>query len=343
MPRRNRGVRLEANSRGIYEIRWVEEGRSKRRSTGTANAAEAANVLRAWNAGVAREQDEESAGSVRGILDAYFAEHVHRKVVGQGTAEISRRHLLQHFTGHPAEIHPNHVRRYENVRAAGVIGQPAGASTVRRELSVLVAALNHAVKEKRLARVDLPPIPLPEAGEPRQVWMTEEQMEHVFAVAATPPGARLSRAERFLHLAYWTAGRKQAVETLEWNQVDFAGGVVHLGKAGLRKTKKRRASVAMSPRLRAILERAHAERPPGCTYVLDHAGSVRKTFESLALRAGLPQLTAHVLRHTRATLLLRRGVAIWKVAKLLGDTVSTVERVYGHHLPERVDDEEVVL
>jgi integrase len=39
----------------------------------------------------------------------------------------------------------------------------------------------------------------------------------------------------------------------------------------------------------------------------------------------------HILRHTRATHLLQAGVPIYDVAKLLGDTIATVERVYGHH------------
>ena len=45
------------------------------------------------------------------------------------------------------------------------------------------------------------------------------------------------------------------------------------------------------------------------------------------------RLTPHVLRHTRATHLLQKGVAPYAVASLLGDTVATVLRVYGHHCP----------
>jgi integrase len=34
---------------------------------------------------------------------------------------------------------------------------------------------------------------------------------------------------------------------------------------------------------------------------------------------------------SRATHLLQAGASIYDVAKLLGDTTATVERVYGHH------------
>ncbi len=47
---------------------------------------------------------------------------------------------------------------------------------------------------------------------------------------------------------------------------------------------------------------------------------------------GLPDKAhPHVLRHSRATHLLQAGVSIYDVARLLGDTIATVERVYGHH------------
>jgi site-specific recombinase XerD len=39
----------------------------------------------------------------------------------------------------------------------------------------------------------------------------------------------------------------------------------------------------------------------------------------------------HILRHSRATHLLQEGVPIYDVARLLGDTIATVDRVYGHH------------
>ena len=51
---------------------------------------------------------------------------------------------------------------------------------------------------------------------------------------------------------------------------------------------------------------------------------------------GIPEgrLHPHVLRHPRATHMLMDGESIYKVARLLGGTVATLERVYGHHRVE---------
>jgi hypothetical protein len=47
-------------------------------------------------------------------------------------------------------------------------------------------------------------------------------------------------------------------------------------------------------------------------------------------RASPPRLPPHPATHAGHSL-LQAGVSIYDVAKLLGDTTATVERVYGHH------------
>ncbi len=41
-------------------------------------------------------------------------------------------------------------------------------------------------------------------------------------------GDRLSRAERFLHIAIETAARRAVIEHLQWDQVDLEAGVITL-------------------------------------------------------------------------------------------------------------------
>lgn len=344
MPRPHRGPRLEQNERGVYEVRWTDpDGRSKRVSTRTTDAAEAADFFGTWRRGIAREKAQADAATVRAVLDSYFAEHVYKKVIGQGTAEIARKHLLAHFADtNPADIHPTDVRAYARLREAGDIGRPVKAPTVRRELGVLVAALHHAVREKRLKRVDMPPIPLPEASEPRDRWLTEPEVARLLEAAhGLDRAGRLSRGYRFAVLAYYTAARKRAIETLAWDQVDWANNMIHLHARGAKRTKKRRPSVPIHPKAREVLERAFTERETA--WVLDHTGNARKAFESAVARAGLVDVTPHVMRHTAATHMLRRGVPLWQVAGILGDTEATVQRTYGKHVPEALKEAVEVL
>jgi integrase len=343
MPRPDRGPRLERNDSGFYEVRWTEAGRTKRVSTRTADAVEAADFFATWRRGLNREKEARDAATVRAVLASYFTEHVYKKVVGQGTAEIARKHLLSHFADmDPADIHPSDVRAYTKARQAGEIGRVCQPPTVRRELGVLVAALHHAVAEKRLKRADVPSIPLPEASVPRDRWLTEDEVRLLLDTAhGLDRAGRLNRAYRFAMLAYYTAARKRAIETLTWDQVDWDTGMIRLALRGARQTKKRRPDVPMHPALRAVLERAFTERESA--FVLDHAGNARKAFETVVAKAGLADVTPHVMRHTAATHMLRRRVPLWQVAGILGDTEATVQRTYGHHVPEALREAVEVL
>ena len=55
--------------------------------------------------------------------------------------------------------------------------------------------------------------------------------------------------------------------------------------------------------------------------------------QALTKRCGLPWVTAHVMRHTFASLLVIDNTSLFKVAKWLGDSVTTTEKHYAHLAP----------
>ena len=132
-------------------------------------------------------------------------------------------------------------------------------------------------------------------------------------------------------LAADTAARKEALTSLTWFQVDFEAGMISLNPEDRLQTKKRRSVVPMSRRLRAVLERAYKEKTS--SFVLDHNGSIRTSFEWAVAKAKLEKVTPHTLRHTWATRAVRAGVPLIDVADMLGDDVQTVIRNYRHQSP----------
>src|SRR5262249_7405191 len=58
---------------------------------------------------------------------------------------------------------------------------------------------------------------------------------------------------------------------------------------------------------------------------------------ALGKRAGVPDAHPHRYRDTYAVDCLLRGLSVYDVAKLLGDTVETVERHYGEFVKELRD------
>ena len=163
MPRRNSGPRLRfLEKRGAYYIVWTDAGRSRERSTGTEDRSRAEIALAEF-----LKQRSRSAGPcdpseilVTDVLADYAEEH------GQVTAAPWRiAYAVEGLAGFwegrtVGAVTRETCRAYERAR-----GRSAG--TVRRELGVLRAAINHAHREGRVTRsvaVHLPHRPRQEIG-----------------------------------------------------------------------------------------------------------------------------------------------------------------------------------
>lgn len=79
----------------------------------------------------------------------------------------------------------------------------------------------------------------------------------------------------------------------------------------------------------------HVPKGPGRPWVY---ATLRHKLAIAAERAGLPAGTSsHDLRHHFVSVLLDAGLPVQEVAARVGDAVETVNRVYGHLMPERED------
>lgn len=252
--------------------------------------------------------------------------------------------LLLPVFGHlePRELTQARIDDYIEERQEGLIGRGACLGTIRFELAVMLSAINLGVTKRLIASTDLPVLdPLPPQSPARTRWLRTDEIGAIFAAAEavrkesdTPD--RLSRVERFIALALYTAARRTAILDLTWRQVDLEDGLIHYLKDGDAQTKKRKPTVPISPTLRPILERAKKERRQGVSsYVLDHPGKIYHELRKVLTRAGedFDDVTPHTLRHTAATHMAKNGVSLWMVAKILGNSVEMVERVYAQYAP----------
>lgn len=267
-------------------------------------------------------------------LDQYYREHIAVKRVARRRAEYAIDALNGFFKDKPVdEINIPICRKYREHRS-GVTD-----STVRRELGTLQAAINHAIRWQRINLAEKPPIELPEAPATRPVWLFRDELSALLEAAESLD----NRVFRFVQLAYHTASRRAAIEQLRWDQVDLAQRRIDLQAKGVPQTKKRRPIVPISETMCAEL--AIMRSAATTDFVLGTPDDIYQAFGRVATEAGLDvlpaqglrqtgRLTPHMLRHSRATHLLQSGKSPWAVANLLGDTVTTVLRVYGHACPD---------
>lgn len=334
MSRPSRGTRLgdKPNARGLWEITWTENGRSRRLSTGTASRREAEAVL----AGYLIEREREvavkvAAAKVADIVAAYEAEHIVPKAVDVARARACGVPIVGFFGPMlPDEIDAPAVQAYVKQRA------PRSGATIRRELQHLRAALLHAVRNRRLSRDAVPHIPMPPKVEPRSYTLSPAEVAR-FVAACQPAGApKLSRMSIFAALMLHAPARPRAVLALTWFQVDLGRRLIDYREPGRRQTKKRRVPVPISTALLPILQRAKAEAET--EFVCIQPGAIKRAFATAARKAGVPKATPYTLRHTWATERVAAGVPLALVARVLGDTVETVERNYLHLTPDHLRD-----
>lgn len=339
---------------GKYYAFWSDNRRSKRKSMGTSDRAVAEARFAQWllmgghRGGTVAEELAKSL-TAADLWKIYWEKHVKKEAASPESIGFAWKNLEPHFGALTlSQIKHETVEDYGQKRMGGKIGRAGKASTVRKELAALVAAINFCAGPKAgvIEKASIPYIALPDEGDPRDRWLRMDEMKKLLTAAATlRRGDRLSRCERFLWIALETAARLQAILDLTWDRVDFKSRVIHFDVPGRKKTKKRRPSVPLSAALLPILERAYAERTGDL--VMDNKADVWASIQLVAIEAGFggsrpvagdkPKATGispHVLRHTAATHMARNGVPLWQIAKILGNTMAMVEKVYAKWCPD---------
>jgi integrase len=357
---------------GVYNVSWYEppsaeakarspnaKGKTKRFGLRTRDPVEAQARFAAF---LSTGQDlvngfSGDAGiTVSRALDDYYREHVTAHVADKVRQENAIRHLKNYFGDVLLRsIDIPQCRAYTDARRKGAIGGGArrtgdrrkgSEGTIKRELNVLKAAANHALRWKRIDLSQFPTFEMPREHQDSQEapWLTKDEValllrkaEEAAQIAVMTDDERGALRKRqlrdFMLLTYWWGARRRSVQTLETCQVALETGRVNLHKAGQQVTKKRRPIVPVFPEIRSTLERLVAEADEG--WLFGPNVDFYRPFRELCEDCGLGEKAwPHVLRHSRATHMLMAGESIYKVAKLLGDTVKTVERVYGHHSVE---------
>ncbi len=242
--------------------------------------------------------------------------------------------LADFFHGHfISEIKGQICREYAEAR-----GHQAGA---RRDLETLRSAINYYHAEHTLDRV--PKVTLPMKSLPRERALTRSE------VAALIREARKfwnhKHLVRLIMLGVYTGSRLGVITSLQWmpnttgGYVDLDRGVIHRKAQGERVAhNKRKPPMKIPPRLLRFLRYWH-RADNGQGYVFRYKGDMvrkpHKSFRALREAAGLgPDVTPHVMRHTRATWLAHAGVDINMAAESLGMTAEEFERTYSHANPD---------
>lgn len=257
-----------------------------------------------------------------------------------------------------AKLTPQQVQAFY----ARLLKQGLAPTTTNRTHAIIKGALKDAMRLGLISRnvLDIVRPPRYEPA-PKQV-LTEEQARQLLKAV------RGDRLEALYVLVLATGMREGELFALLWGDVDFESGSLEV-RHGLQrtiqgyrmhrpKTRSSKRTIALAPHVVKALQQ-HRQRQEeeklilgdawDCTYDLVFPNAfgrpkkptnfIRKQFPRMLAKAGLPDIDFHDLRHTAATLLLKRGVHIKVVSEMLGhSSISITLQIYAHVLPNMQRD-----
>lgn len=237
-------------------------------------------------------------------------------------------------------------------------------STVRIIHSVFNSAINAAVEDEILPRNKITKVNLPQfKSKHKEISESEIFNEDELARLIKFVKENESETHYMLVLLLASTGmRKGEALALRWDDVDFDNKLIaikrtrdHLGERST-KTDNSLRTIDVSPTLLNHLKKykiwckelklRHGLKLRDDDHMLISESTTEPISRSLpnqmierAFENGvIKRLTPHALRHTYSSILISKGIPVTTVAKIIGDSVEMVLKVYAHSLRKKEEE-----
>lgn len=309
---------------GYYRVCWSEGRQTRSVSTGCRvpqDAEAAVEWAKQWLASRITEQPPAEV-TVNAILDRYESDCIARNLRGLDGIKYAIKAMKPRL----GALHPSHLSK-EVIRAytAHRREQKRSDGTIRKELvSVLRTALGMAMADGLIAKA--PIIEAPAMPPPRDRLLTKDEVRSLLASCGA------DHIKLFVTIAATTAARRGAILELQWDQIDFDKKLIDFGPGHGRK---RRAVAPINDTLLAELE--IGRRDALTEWVVEYRGlpvnDVKTGFRAAVRRAGIGDVSPHMLRHYAASHLAMAGISLDQIADLMQADPQTVHRTYRKFQP----------
>jgi len=204
----------------------------------------------------------------------------------------------------------------------------AKSGTIIKEMRVLKAMLNQALRWEYLDKDPLKNLQLPKSLDSKPPrFYTPEELETIYCWA--PYNWHWWRL-----MANTGLRRKEALQ-LEWGHIDS-------DKINILSTEQDRSKsglwrpVPLSSGARYALKRFERDRVDDYVFPRVNRNSLSRAFDRVVTRADIaePKGSLHCLRHTFASTLVQKGVPLRVIQKLLGHADYTTTERYAHLAPD---------
>ena len=238
----------------------------------------------------------------------------------------------------------NMIRTY----MAHLIDQQYSKSTTARKIATLRSFYKFLVRRNYVSSNPVAAIKTPKQEKKLPKFLEYEDIQRL--LNAPPVDTWLGARDRaILEVLYSTGMRVSELVSLNMDDVDFLGEVIHVRGKG----KKERISPVGSSALQSIQKYIEfrnrrmendSKFDPKVMFANKHGQrlstrSVRRKMDKYLAMAGLdPSISPHTLRHSFATHMLNNGADLRSVQELLGHQSLSTTQVYTHVTTTRMKD-----
>ena len=253
-------------------------------------------------------------------------------------------------------------KRLNGCRLRGKQYEPAAPRTVALDLIALRNVLNAAIDADlirelpRFPRLKVPP-------PPRRPLLTPAEFQRLLKCCLAkkdndePLTKNGEQLNDFLRLLSFTGAREQEALKLRWSHVDFerrrlfigadetfTAKAMTIGTGGTSKNRRSRI-VDFNPQLEALLREMENRRAPDSAWLFPspqrgekdlRAKTLRESLKLVRVKADLPSVGFHDLRHLFCSFSVMAGIDFMTIASWVGhkDGGILIGKVYGHLLDE---------
>lgn len=284
-----------------------------------------------------QESDDLNDATISCLLDErkdYWETKRQRSKREQGRIRAMHKWLKAFFGDKYAEdITPALVTKYHKYREEKSPRDAKPITAIRRELEELTSTLILAKKNRRIEEV--PQIEKPARTFPREIYMSPEQGQHYLKVAKT--SNKVSYHVRiFVLIACATGRRMGAILDLHKDRVYQKSNILDFNNPDIQESNKRRGTCKISPKVMKEVWKACKLSISG--YPVERRGKkiadIRRGLAVLAKEAGMPWVTAHVIKHSVISWLAMAGKQQDEIADFTDTDQATVKRIYRKFSPE---------
>jgi integrase len=210
-----------------------------------------------------------------------------------------------------------------------------GKGTASRTIGMLGGIFTYAVRE---GMIPDNPVRMVKRWKDRRLdrYLSQEELENLGnALSEAEAGGENRKAIAIIRLLALTGARRGEIVNLAWDEIDFDKGMLRL-----RDSKTGQKIIPVGKSALAILASQPRTADSGLVFPADrlaHKGAARTHFQGIdaiwhrvRVKAKLPDVRLHDLRHTAASIAVANGASLPMIGRILGHADTKTTQRYAH-------------